>query len=152
MSIGTKVSALLAIVALTGSCGADVTSPEALTITGEWGQGAYLLEEAKGQTHIHTGRFAFVRRGGGFAGEGRQSGFCRTVGGDYTGPLATGVSYQIARGVQDGDRVSFRSDLCAYEGTISADGKEMSGTARCAYTDGGVKFVWTGNWLANRQR
>jgi hypothetical protein len=152
MSNGTKVTALLAFVALTGACRSDVTSPEALTIVGEWGQGAYLLEEVKGQTHVHTGRFAFIRQGGGFAGEGRQSGFCRKAGGDYTGPLATGASYQITGGVQDGDRVRFRSDLCTYEGAISKDGKEMSGTARCTYTDGGVNFVWTGSWLANRER
>jgi hypothetical protein len=152
MSTETRLTAILALVALTGACspGPDATAPE-LTVVGLWGHGANLREAVHHQTHIHTGHFSFVRRGDGFAGEGQQSGFCRGDEGDYVGPLATGVPYRISGGVQDGDRVSFRSDLCEYQGTLSADGEHIEGTARCAYTDGGADFVWTGPWLANRK-
>jgi hypothetical protein len=53
--------------------------------------------------------------------------------------------------VQQGDHVTFRSDLCTYDGTLSADGTRIHGTARCAYADHGAQFVWTGDWLADRQ-
>ena len=153
MPTASPVPACLALLAALAACsaGSDAAAPEPLTLAGLWSQGANLSEESKGQTHIHTGWFSFERRGAGFAGEGEQSGLCRRADGDYVGPLATGVPYAIAGGVQDGDRVSFRSALCEYQGTLSPDRQHIEGTTRCAYTDGGVDFVWTGAWLANRE-
>jgi hypothetical protein len=140
-----------ALVAL-AACASDSTSPGSLTVVGLWGHGANLREAVHDQTHIHVGHFSFVRRGDGFEGRGQQWGYCRaTDGQDYTGPLATGTPYAITHGVQSGNEVSFRSDLCEYRGTLSADAQHIEGTARCAYTDGGEDFVWTGPWLANRE-
>ena len=42
-------------------------------------------------------------------------------------------------------------ELCTYEGTLSADNAHIDGTARCSYVQNGVDFVWTGDWLANRE-
>ncbi len=135
------------------ACSSEVsTAPAPLGIVGLWNQGANLQDSVNNQTHIHTGYFSFTQQGAaGFAGSARQSGFCRNAEQDYTGPLATGVPYAITDGAQQGDRVSFRSELCSYEGTLSADGAHIEGSARCTYTEGGVNFVWTGAWLANRQ-
>jgi len=152
MHSGTPTAIALALVALTGACSPEEgTSPSPLSIVGQWGQGANLSETARAQTHIHTGYFTFVRQGSGFTGSGWQTGLCRGEGGDYAGPLATGASYEIVEGVQEGDRVSFKSALCEYQGTVSADGAHIDGTARCAYTEDGAGFVWTGAWLANRE-
>ena len=153
MHSGTPTAIMLALAALTGACSSEDggTSPSPLTIVGRWGQGANLSESAREQTHIHTGYFTFVRRGDGFGGSGQQTGLCRAEGGDYAGPLATGALYEITEGVEQGDRVSFKSDLCEYQGTLSADGAHIEGTARCAYTQDGAGFVWTGAWLANRE-
>ena len=138
--------------AVLGACSQESgTSPAPLSILGLWNQGANLRETAKNQTHIHAGYFSFTEEGDGFAGRGQQSGFCRGANGDYTGPFATGTSYAIADGVQEGDRVTFRDELCTYEGTLSTDDAHIAGTARCTYTDGGASFVWTGDWLANRE-
>ncbi|HEY7505791.1 MAG TPA: hypothetical protein VH700_16955 [Gemmatimonadales bacterium] len=150
----TNLALLLPLLALAAACAsdADTTSPGSPAVVGQWSHGASLQEAARNQTHVHTGYFSFVREGSGFGGEGRQWGYCRAVAGDYTGPLANGVLYAITGGEQDGDEVSFRSDLCEYRGTLSADAQHIEGTARCAYTDGGADFVWTGPWLANRER
>lgn len=88
----------------------------------------------------------------GFVGGGEQSGFCSGPNGHYEGPLANGAPYDIADGVQEGDQISFKSELCTYQGALSADGEPITGTARCAYTQAGVNFVWTGDWLGNRGR
>jgi hypothetical protein len=34
---------------------------------------------------------------------------------------------------------------------MTSDGAHIDGIARCEYTDQGVRFVWTGDWLANRE-
>jgi hypothetical protein len=128
------------------------TAPAPLDIVGQWGQGARLEDTLHHQTHIHTGYFSFARHGAGFTGSGQQTGFCHAAAGDYTGPLADGVPFTITDGVQDGDHVTFKSPLCSYEGTLSSDSAHIEGTARCAYTDGGVNYVWVGDWLANRER
>ena len=150
----SHLASLLPLLVLLGACAsdADTTAPATLTVVGEWSHGANLREDARDQTHIHTGNFSFVRSGDGFAGEGRQWGYCRAAGGDYAGPLASGVPYAVSRGVQNGDEVSFSTDLCEYRGTLSSDGRHIEGTARCAYRDGGQDFLWTGPWLANRER
>lgn len=143
-----------AVGSLAYACSAqDSTSPAPLGIIGQWDQGARLEDTANQQTHIHTGYFSFEKKGAGFSGTSQQSGLCSSAAhGDYTGPLANGIPFEIRDGVQSGNQVSFRSDLCTYEGTLSADGEHIDGTARCAYSEGGVDFIWTGDWLANRQR
>jgi hypothetical protein len=87
------------------------------------------------QSHVHTGSFSFSQEANGFIGGG-ASGFSGGPKGHYTGPLASGTSYDIVDGVQAGDHVSFRSELCTYEGTMSTDNAHIAGKARCAYTEG----------------
>ena len=70
---------------------------------------------------------------------------------DCSTPLATGKRFAVVDGIQEGNRVSFRSDLCTYQGTLSADLAHIDGTARCSYTQNGISFVWKGDWLANRE-
>jgi hypothetical protein len=149
-----RAAAAVAVGTLLYACSAqDSTSPAPLGIVGQWNQGARLTDPVNHQTHTHTGYFTFKMKGAGFEGTGQQSGLCTSAAhGDYVGPLANGVAYQIGDGLQSGDHVSFKSDLCTYEGTLSADGQHIDGTARCAYSEGGVDFVWTGDWLANRER
>jgi hypothetical protein len=148
-----KLGILLSVAAAAAGCSGDSgIAPPALSIVGVWNQGANLRDTVNHQSHIHTGAFSFAQEGTGFAGRGEQSGFCQGPHGQYTGPLADGVAYDIVDGVQQGDRVSFRSQLCTYDGTLSADQAHISGTARCAYNQAGVDFVWTGDWLANRER
>jgi hypothetical protein len=139
--------------ALVGTLLACSSQPEApsLSIVGTWDQGARLEDAANSQTHIHTGYFIFDQKGDGFSGSGQQSGLCHAASGDYEGPLASGELFGITEGKQEGSNVSFRSALCTYEGVISEDGSHLDGTARCEYTDQGTHFVWTGQWLANRQ-
>ena len=138
---------------LSGACSAESgASPNSLSIVGVWNQGASLRDTVNSQSHIHTGYFSFVQKRDGFAGTGEQSGLCTGTHGDYVGPLATGKPFNLVDGIEEGDRVSFKSDLCTYEGTLSADKAHIAGTARCAYTEGGVSFVWVGDWLANRER
>ena len=147
-----RSAAQLILVTLMAACSHETgTSPSTPSVVGLWNQGASLRDAANDQTHIHTGYFSFTEQREGFGGQGQQSGFCRAADGDYTGPLATGTWYGITDGAQDGNRVSFRSDLCTYEGTLSGDEAHIAGTARCAYTRGGVSFVWEGEWLANRE-
>jgi hypothetical protein len=135
-----------------GACSADSgTSPAPLSIVGVWNQGANLRDSVSNQTHIHTGYFSFVQERAGFDGAGEQSGLCTGPHGDYIGPLATGTPFSISEGTQQGDQVSFKTDLCTYEGTLSVDQAHIAGTARCAYTEGGVSLVWKGDWLANRE-
>jgi hypothetical protein len=53
------------------------------------------------QAHIHTGYFTFKQKGAGFAGTGQQTGLCTSaLHGDYVGPLANGIAYEIREGVQ----------------------------------------------------
>ena len=146
-------------IAVVGSIGAVVacsshdsaTSPSQFTMAGIWNQGARLQDTTLKQTHIHTGYFFFDQQGKSFAGTGQQTGLCQSPTGDYVGPLATGLSFDVTDGVQQGQRVSFRTDLCTYEGVMTSDGAHIDGTARCEYADQGVRFVWTGDWLANRE-
>jgi hypothetical protein len=143
---------MLVFIALAGGCSAESdTSPPPLSIVGVWNQGANLRDTVNNQSHIHTGFFSLVQDRSGFVGQGEQSGFCVGPTGHYTGPLASGIPYDIVDGVQAGDHVSFRSELCTYEGTMSTDNEHIAGKARCAYTEGGVNFVWVGDWLANRE-
>jgi len=128
------------------------TAPSLLSMAGNWTQGARLQDSSKGQTHIHTGSFSFAQEGDAFTGSGQQTGLCHGPSGDYVGPLATGALFQITNGVQQDRNVSFKSDLCAYTGVMSADGARIEGTVQCAYTDHGTSFVWTGDWLADRER
>jgi hypothetical protein len=153
MRIRSHSAWTLALLGLLGACsGSDSgTAPAPLDIAGLWNQGARLADTVNGQTHIHTGYFSFSRHGAGFSGQGQQTGLCHGAAGDYTGPLATGIAFPITAGVQTGDHVAFQSDLCSYEGTLSADGAHIAGTMRCAYRDAGTDFVWTGDWLANRE-
>ena len=149
-----RVAIRLALITLpfAAACGRATTTPTSpLSIAGSWTQGARLQDSAHGQTHIHTGSFAFVQRGESFTGAGEQSGLCHDESaGDYTGPLATGAVFQITAGVQHGASVRFTTDLCSYEGTVSTDGKHIAGTASCSYTDRGTLFHWQGDWLADR--
>jgi hypothetical protein len=144
----------LGFLGLLGACSSHDagTAPSALDVAGVWNQGASLRDTTNNQTHIHTGYFSFARQGEAFTGRGQQSGVCHGPSGDYEGPLATGALFQITDGVQQGAHVSFKTELCTYEGTVSADGAHIDGTMRCAYSDRGVSFVWTGEWLADRQR
>jgi hypothetical protein len=133
------------------ACSSQPEAPS-LSIVGTWDQGARLEDAGNGQTHIHTGYFSFDQKGGGFSGTGQQSGLCHAASGDYEGPLASEALFHIDEGVQQGSNVSFRTPLCTYEGVMSDDNSHIDGTARCEYTDQGTHFVWTGEWLANRQR
>ena len=143
----------LVIIGMVGACSShDASTAPSLSLAGNWTQGARLQEKANGQTHIHTGSFSFDQQGNRFTGSGQQTGLCHSAAGDYVGPLATGALFQITDGVQQGSSVSFKSDLCTYVGVVSADGQRIDGTAQCAYVDQGVSFVWTGDWLADRQR
>ncbi len=151
MSPGVRPAVALLLSAMIGACSQESTSPPTLSIVGVWNQGARLRDSVNNQTHIQTGYFSFTQRGEGFTGRGEQSGLCTREDGDYVGPLATGIPYDISDGLQDGDRVSFQTDLCTYEGTLSREDERIEGTARCAYTEGGVDFVWTGGWVANRE-
>jgi hypothetical protein len=152
MSSAIGSTAALLLIGMISACSSDGgTSPASLSIAGVWNQGANLRDTVNNQTHIHTGYFSFVQERSGFVGDGEQSGFCSGPNGHYEGPLANGAPYDVADGVQEGDHISFKSDLCTYEGTLSADGDHITGTARCAYTQGGVNFVWVGDWLANRE-
>jgi hypothetical protein len=144
----------LVLLGLAGACSShDIgTAPAPLDLAGVWNQGANLRDTTNSQTHIHTGFFSFAQQGGAFTGSGQQSGLCHAASGDYEGPLATGALFQITDGVQQGAHVSFKTELCTYEGTVTADGSHIDGTMRCAYTERGINFVWTGDWLADRQR
>ena len=148
-----RLAAALCLVSALGACSSHEpdTAPSALSIVGNWTQGANLRDTANAQTHIHTGYFSFAQQGGGFNGTGKQTGLCHSASGDYEGPLATGGLFHITNGEQHGNEVSFNSDLCTYTGAMSADGSRIEGKASCAYTDGGVDFIWTGDWLADRQ-
>ena len=148
-SFGAMILAIGAVAACSSREAA--TSPSQFSMAGIWNQGARLADTTLKQTHIHTGYFFFDQEGGSFAGTGQQSGFCHSETGDYVGPLATGLNYDITQGVQHGRNVSFQTDLCSYEGVMTADGAHINGTARCEYTDQGLHFVWTGDWLANRE-
>jgi hypothetical protein len=139
-----------AFISMLGACSSQSEAPS-LSIVGTWDQGARLQDATNAQTHIHTGYFSFDQKGNGFSGSGQQSGLCHSAAGDYEGPLASGVPFHITDGVQQGSNVSFRSELCTYSGVISDDGLHLNGTAQCEYTDQGTHFVWTGDWLANRQ-
>jgi hypothetical protein len=153
MSSAIGSTAALLLIGMISACSSDGgTSPATLSIVGVWNQGANLRDTVNNQNHIHTGYFSFVQERNGFVGDGEQSGFCSGPDGHYEGPLANGVPYDIADGVQEGEQISFKSELCTYQGTLSADGDHITGTARCAYTQGGVNFVWVGDWLANRER
>jgi hypothetical protein len=135
-----------------GACSGDSgTSPVPLGVVGVWNQGANLRDSVSNQTHIHTGYFSFEQERAGFAGAGEQSGLCTGPHGDYVGLLANGEPFSISDGIQRGNQVSFKTDLCTYEGTLSADEAHIEGSARCAYTEGGVSLVWKGDWLANRE-
>jgi hypothetical protein len=95
--------------------------------------GARLEDAVNQQTHIHTGYFSFEQKGSGFSGTGQQSGLCTsTAHGDYTGPLANDAPFAIREGIQSGDHVSFKTDLCTYEGTLSADADHIDGTTAAA--------------------
>ena len=142
----------LALCVGVGACSSEgATAPASLAIVGLWNQGANLRDTVNNQTHIHTGYFSFAQEGVGFAGTGEQSGFCSGPSGHYEGPLADGARYDIVDGVQDGSHVSFKSNLCSYEGTLSEDNAHIAGTASCSYVENGVNFVWAGDWLANRE-
>jgi len=144
----------LVFLGLVGACSSHDTStaPSALDLAGVWNQGANLRDTTNDQTHIHTGYFSFAEQGGAFTGSGQQEGYCHAASGNYEGPLATGALFQITDGVQQGAHVSFKTELCTYEGTVTADGSHIDGTMRCAYTDRGTNFGWTGDWLADRRR
>jgi hypothetical protein len=143
----------LAALAIAAACASrDATAPSPLALTGTWNQGANLRDTANGQTHIHVGHFSLAQRGETFTGTGQQTGYCHAASGNYTGPLADGTLFHVTDGVQQGTHVAFKTELCSYEGTLTADGAHIDGTARCAYTDGGTPFVWTGDWLADRER
>jgi hypothetical protein len=146
-----SVAVTPAFIGLLGACSSQPAAPT-LSILGTWDQGARLEDAANHQTHIHTGYFSFEQKDDGFSGSGQQSGMCHSAAGDYEGPLATGALFRITEGVQQGSNVLFKSSLCTYNGVISDDGLHLDGTARCEYTDQGTHFVWTGDWLANRQR
>src|SRR5258705_10321562 len=104
-----------------GACSANTSdAPSPLSIAGDWTQGARLRDSVHSQTHIHAGSFSFAKRGDAFSGNGQQNGLCNTSSGDYTGPLADGALFQITSGVQRGAAVSFTSNMCTYEGTVSA--------------------------------
>jgi hypothetical protein len=147
----TSTLPLIVLISMTGCSPESGTSPASLAIVGLWNQGANLRDTVNNQTHIHTGYFSFAQEGVGFAGTGEQSGFCSGPSGHYEGPLANGARYDIVDGVQDGSHVSFKSNLCSYEGTLSEDNAHLAGTASCSYVENGVNFVWTGDWLANRE-
>ena len=83
-----------------------------------------------------VGYFSFAQRGEAFTGTGQQTGLCHAASGDYTGPLADGAVFHVTDGVPQGTRVSFKSELCSYEGTLTADGAHIDGTARFAATRG----------------
>ncbi len=129
----------------------ESTAPSVANLAGDWIQGARLNETALGQTHVHTGTFTFAQRGADFSGAGQQTGFCHAESGDYTGPLADGLPFSVRDGKITDAHVSFSTNLCRYEGDVSADGERITGTARCSYASGGVQFEWTGDWLADRQ-
>lgn len=136
-----------------GACSTNntaATSP--LSVAGDWTQGARLRDSVHAQTHLHAGSFSFAQRGETFKGSGQQNGLCNAASGDYTGPLADGALFQITSGVQNGANVSFKSNMCTYDGTVSADGLHMAGTATCSYTVQGTRFDWSGEWLADRVR
>ena len=153
MSKGLPSGLALGLLVVLGSCTHEhPTSSSPLSVAGSWTQGARLSETTHNQTHIHTGSFSFAQHGDAFTGSGQQSGLCHDASGDYAGPLATGAVFQITEGVQRGAKVRFKTALCSYEGLVSADGAHMSGTASCSYLDGGVRFSWAGDWLADRVR
>jgi hypothetical protein len=134
-----------------GACSSQPEAPS-LSIVGMWDQGARLQDAGNGQTHIHTGYFSFDQTGNGFSGSGQQSGLCHSEAGDYEGPLASGELLHISEGVEQGANVSFKTPLCTYQGVLSEDGLHLNGTAQCEYTDQGIHFAWTGDWLANRRQ
>jgi len=146
------ITAVVAIGAVAACASHDTTtSPSQFSMAGIWNQGARLQDTTLLQTHIHTGYFFFDQEGNSFAGTGQQTGLCQGPLGDYVGPLATGLAFDITNGFQRGRNVSFQTDVCTYQGVMTADGSHIDGTARCEYTDQGVRFVWTGDWLANRE-
>ena len=143
----------LGLITIVGACSHErTTSSSPLSVAGSWTQGARLSEPTLNQTHIHTGSFWFAQHGGAFTGSGQQSGLCHDSSGDYAGPLANGAVFQITEGLQQGATVRFKTAMCTYEGLVSADGAHMAGTASCSYTDRGVRFEWSGDWLADRER
>ena len=150
--IPSSLTVASVLVVLVSACASEGTAPAARPSVGIWNQGANLRDSVNKQTHIHTGYFSFSQAGNGFTGTGEQSGFCHGANGDYVGPLAEGTPFKVTDGVQQGDRVLFKTDLCSYEGALSEDHDHMNGTVRCAYIDNGVSFVWQGDWLANRER
>jgi hypothetical protein len=133
------------------SHGSDSTAPGPGSVTGRWSQGANLTDAVNHQTHIHTGSFVLAQRNGAITGSGQQTGFCHAPSGNYEGPIADGVPFSITGALVTGSRVSFTTDLCSYDGTLSPDGEHMNGTMQCAYTYQGVSFHWAGDWLADRQ-
>jgi hypothetical protein len=144
---------LCTLLCLAAACagGGEGTAPTGGSIAGRWSQGASLTDSANHQSHIHTGTFLIGQRGTSFSGTGQQTGFCHASSGDYTGPLADGVPFVLRDGVVSGSHVTFATDLCRYEGAISADGRHLTGTTICAYTAAGVRFQWVGPWLADRE-
>jgi hypothetical protein len=141
---------LLVLAAAICGCSKDGTAPDDLVIAGVWNQGARLHDTVNQQTHYHTGYFSFSEEKSGFSGEGQQSGVCTGSHGDYTGPLADGSVFALREGMLQGNHLSFKTNLCSYEGTLSDDKQHITGTASCAYQQDGTDFVWTGDWLANR--
>ena len=150
---GNASGLALGLITILGACSHEgTTSSSPLSVAGSWTQGARLSETTLNQTHIHAGSFSFAQHGAAFTGSGQQSGLCHDEGGDYTGPLATGAVFQITEGIQQGAAVRFKTAMCTYEGLVSADGAHMAGTASCSYMDRGVRFDWSGDWLADRER
>lgn len=150
MHRGLLYSGLLAVLA--GCTGQEPTTAQEFTMAGRWRHSADLRDSLTGDSHIHEGRFTLQGSGAAFSGSGRQWGSCATAPGvSYKGPLADTLPYPVVEGVQVGQSISFKTNICEYQGTFErGNPNRITGTGRCSYQFNGVNYTFAGLWQADR--
>lgn len=139
---------LLALVAL-AACGGDSTGPQVVDVQGIWNYSNNFSSGAVGYSCSTSGTVSITQNGSNFTGTAdATSGLCTDSFGDQFDD--TGVS-SVSGGQVNGSNVSFQTDGCQFNGTVSGDpANAMTGTETCTLAVGGTNYVFTGPFQASR--
>lgn len=147
----SRASSLALVVGFLYACGGDgdggPAAPSVPNIAGIWNYSETLTDAVHSISCNDTGTLNILQSGSTFTGTYSQTGVCSGPG----GAIDNSGSGTVSGGQISGNSVSFFTDFCQYQGTLSGSPpNRATGGGSCTFQEAGVTFNFAISWQASR--